>query len=100
MGPSYYTQRFGLAQSKKWVKKMLTTIITVIEAVISAIAIRGIDFGLAISGTLVGLSILFQVCDFKENEKLKTLEMRFSPHMKIFVIIFCVFFALKMISLI
>jgi len=79
---------------------MLTTIITVIEAVISAIASRGLDFGIAISGTLVGLSIFFQVSDFREDEKLKTLEKCLTPHMKIFVIMFCVFFALKMLSLI
>lgn len=79
---------------------MLTTIITVIEAVISAIAIRGIDFGIAISGTLIGLSILFQVSDFGENEKLKTLETCLSPHMKIFAVIFFVFLVLKMVSLI
>ena len=78
---------------------MLTTIITVIEAVISAIAIRGLDFGIAISGTLVGLSIFLQVSDFEKKEKLKMLETCLSPHMKIFIIIFCVFFALKMLSL-
>jgi len=78
---------------------MLTTIMTVIEAVISAITARGLDFGIAISGTLVGLSIFFQVSDFGENEKLKTLGTCLSPHMKIFAVIFCVFFALKMISL-
>jgi len=78
---------------------MLTTIITVIEAVVSAIVSRGLDFGIAISATLVALSIFFQVSDFGENEKLKTLETCLSPHMKIFAIIFCVFFALKMLSL-
>jgi len=78
---------------------MLTTIITVIEAVISAIATRGLDFGIAISATLVGLSVLFQASDFEGNEKLKMLERSFSPHLKIFLIIFCVFFALKMLSL-
>jgi hypothetical protein len=79
---------------------MLTTIITVIEAVISTIATRGLDFGIAISGTLVGLSIFFQVSDFQENEKLKTLGTCLSPHIKIFAIIFCIFFALKMLSLV
>jgi len=79
---------------------MLTTIITVIEAVISTIVVRGLDFGIAISGILVGLGIFFEVSDFAENEKLKTLETYLSPHMKIFVIMFFVFFALKMISLI
>lgn len=79
---------------------MLTTTITVIEAVISAIAARGLDFGIAISGTLVGLSIFFQVSLFRESEKLKKLETSLSPHMKILVIIFCVFFALKMASFI
>jgi len=79
---------------------MLTTIITVIEAVISAIATRGLDFGIAISGTLVGLSILFQISDFEDNEKLKTLGTCLSPHIKIFAIIFFVFFTLKMLSLV
>jgi len=79
---------------------MLTTIITVIEAVIAAIATRGLDFGTVISGTLVALSIFLQVSDFGENKKLKTLGTWLSPHMKIFVIMFCVFFALKMLSLV
>jgi hypothetical protein len=79
---------------------MLTTIVAVIEAVMSAIATRGLDFGIALSGALVALSILFQASDFGESKKLKTLEKCLSPHMKIFVIMFCVFFALKMVGLI
>ena len=78
---------------------MLTAITTVVMAVISAVVSRGIDFGIVFSGVLVGLCIAFEVSDFEKIERLKSLRMSLSPHMKIFAVMFFVFFALKMLSL-
>jgi len=78
---------------------MLTAITTVVMAVISAVLSKGIDFGIVFSGVLVGLSIAFEVSDLGKNERLKSFKMGLSAHMKIFIIMFFVFFALKMLSL-
>ena len=78
---------------------MLTAITTVVMAVISAVVSKGIDFGIVFSGILVGLSVAFEVSDFGRNERLRLLKMSLSPHLKIFVVMFFVFFALKMLSL-
>lgn len=78
---------------------MLTAITTVVMAVISAIVSKGIDFGIVLSGTLVGLCVAFEVSDFRKSDRLESLKTTLSPHMKIFVVMFIVFFALKMISL-
>jgi len=79
---------------------MLTAITTVVVAVISAIVSRGIDFGIVFSGVLVGLTIVFEVSDFEKNERLESLKMSLRPHLKIFIVMFFVFFGLKMLSLI
>lgn len=68
-------------------------------AVISALLSRGIDFGIVFSGVLVGLTIVFEASDFGSYKRLKSLKTSLSPHMKIFIIMFFIFFALKMLSL-
>lgn len=78
---------------------MLTAVTTVVMAVVSAILSRGIDFGIVFSGILVGLCMLFEVSDFQKSTALKTLKMSLSPHLKMFVVMFAVFFLLKMLSL-
>lgn len=78
---------------------MLTAITTVVMAVISAVLSRGIDFGIVFSGVLIGLGITFEVSEFGKNERLRSLKMALSSHMKIFTVMFFVFFLLKLLSL-
>jgi hypothetical protein len=79
---------------------MLTAITTVVMAVVTAIVSKGMDFGILFSGILVGLTIIFEVSDFGENQRLKWLKASLSTHLKIFIIMFFAFFVLKMLSLI
>ncbi len=79
---------------------MLTAITTVVMAVVSAIVSKGIDFGIVFSGILVSLTITFEASDFAKNQRLKRLKTSLSSHLKISAIMFAVFFALKMLSLI
>jgi len=78
---------------------MLTAITTIVMAIISALVSKGIDFGIVFSGVLVGLSITFEVSDVDKRERLKALKRSLSPHIKIFIVMFFVFFALKLLSL-
>jgi len=79
---------------------MLTAITTVVMAVVSAILSKGIDFGTVFSGILVGLCVMFEVSDFGKSRRLKSLKASLIPHMKMFAVMFAVFFLLKMLSLI
>lgn len=79
---------------------MLTAITTVVMAVISAILSKGIDFGVVFSGILVGLGVMFEVSDFSKVGRLKSLKASLIPHLKMFAVMFAVFFLLKMLSLI
>ena len=80
--------------------EMLTAITTVVMAAISAIISRGIDFGIVFSGVLVGLTIAFEFSDFGGDRRLRWLKTGLAAHMKIFILMFFVFFALKMLSLV
>lgn len=77
---------------------MLTAITTVVVAVTSALVTQGIDFGIVFSGVLLGLSVVFEVSDFGKEERVKSVKNAFSTHIKIFALMFFVFFALKMLS--
>ena len=79
---------------------MLTAITTVVMAVVSAILSKGIDFGIVFSGILVGLCVMFEVSDFGKGSRLKSLKASLIPHMKVFAVMFAVFFLLKMLSLV
>jgi len=68
-------------------------------AVVSALLSRGIDFGIVFSGILVGLCVVSEVSDFDKSTWLRTLKTSLSPHLKMFALMFAVFFLLKMLSL-
>jgi len=58
------------------------------------------DCGLIASGSLLLVGILNEILDFSSNKRLNLIGKVLRPHFSILVVLFGVFFLLKMVSLI